>query len=157
MKTGLHLTVTTPMEVLVDSTGVVSLRAEDDSGSFGILPGHTEFLTVLPASVLRWKDADGSMHFCALRGGLLTVTGGSEVAVAAREGLLGDDLQALQAEVAKLRADEADSVRRARVEEMRLHAQALRQLMRYLRPGSTGALDHPPSIQTGPGQGGSGT
>jgi len=156
MTGGLHLTITTPMEVLVDASGVTSVRAEDESGGFGILPGHTEFLTVLPASVMRWRGADGSLHFCALRGGLITVTGGSQVAVACREGLLGDDLRDLETEVEKLRAGEADAARRARVEQMRLHAQAVRQLMRYLRPGVTGALDHPPPVSTGPGQGGRG-
>ena len=57
MSAGLHLTVTTPMEVLVDATGVRSVRAEDASGAFGILPGRADFLTSLPASVLRWRDA----------------------------------------------------------------------------------------------------
>ncbi|WP_321345346.1 F0F1 ATP synthase subunit epsilon [Breoghania sp.] len=153
MSEGLHLTVTTAMEVLVDEMGVASVRAEDESGGFGILPGHTEFLTVLPASVMRWRDAQGDLHFCALRGGMLTVRGGREVAVACREGLLGDDLRKLEAEVEKLRAEEVDAARNARAADMRLHAQAVRQLMRYLRPGDTGGFDHPPSISTGPNAG----
>ncbi|WP_353476227.1 F0F1 ATP synthase subunit epsilon (plasmid) [Salipiger sp. H15] len=132
---GLHLTVTTPMTVLVDETGVTSVRAEDRSGGFGILPGHTEFLTVLPASVLRWRSAGGGLRFCALRSGLLTVENGTHVAVACREGVLGDDLHALEAEVDTLRAADADADRRERVEQMRLHASAVRQLMQYLRPG----------------------
>lgn len=146
MRPGLHLTVTTPMEVLADVPGVVALRAEDESGGFGILPGHTDFLTALPASVLRWRGADGVEHFCALRAGLLTVTGGDRVAVACREGLLGDDLARLEAKVAALRADEADAARRARVEQMRLHASAVRQLIRYLRPGAPGGFEAPPRM-----------
>lgn len=153
MTQGLHLTVTTPMEVLVDAPGVVALRAEDESGGFGILPGHTGFLTALPASVLRWRGADGALHFCALRAGLMTVSGGERVAVACREAILGDDLARLEAEVAQLRADEADTARRARVEQMRLHASAVRQLMRYLRPGAPGGFEHPPRISAG-GRGG---
>lgn len=146
MTRALHLTITTPMQVLVDAPAARAVRAEDASGGLGILPGHTDFLTALPASVLRWHDADGAEHFCALRGGLMTVSNGRRVAVACREGVLGDDLPALEAEVAQLRADEADADRRARVEQMRLHAQAVRQLMRYLRPGATGGLDHPPPM-----------
>ena len=148
MRPGLHLTVTTPMAVLVDVPGVVALRAEDESGSFGILPGHTDFLTALPASVLRWRRADGVQQFCALRAGLMTVSGGTRVAVACREGILGDDLARLEAEVWKLRIDEAEAARRTRVEQMRLHASAVRQLMRYLRPGAPGGFDHPPRIST---------
>lgn len=143
---GLHLTVTTPMEVLVDVPGVVTLRAEDESGGFGILPGHADFLTALPASVLRWRGAHGVQYFCALRAGLLTVSGGDRVAVACREALLGDDLARLEAKVATLRADEADAARRARVEQMRLHASAVRQLIRYLRSGAPGSLEHPPPM-----------
>ncbi|APZ51189.1 F0F1 ATP synthase subunit epsilon [Salipiger abyssi] len=146
MSGALHLTVTTPMALLVEEPAALSVRAEDESGSFGILPGHTDFLTTLPASVLRWRDAGGALHFCALRSGLLTVRDGNRVAVTCREGILGDDLGALSEDVAQLRSEEADSDRRARVEQMRLHAQAVRQLMRYLRPGQTDAFAHPPQI-----------
>lgn len=153
MKRALHLTVTTPMAVLVDDPAARAVRAEDESGGFGILPGHDDFLTALPASVLRWRDADGGAHYCALRAGVLTVANGSAVNVACREAILGDDLAALQAELGKLRAEEADADRRARVEQMRLHANAVRQLMRYLRPGATGGFDPPPRIVPGPGGG----
>lgn len=146
MRRALHLTVTTPMALLVDAPGATSVRAEDDSGGFGILPGHADFLTALPASVLRWRNGAGLEHFCALRAGLMTVSGGDRVAVACREAILGDDLAALEAEVTRLRADQADADRRARVEQMRLHASAVRQLMRYLRPGAPGRPDDPPPI-----------
>ena len=64
---------------------------------------------------------------------MLTITGGNRVAVACRRGALGDDLETLQAEVAAQRAAELDADRRARVEQTKLHARALRQLMRSLR------------------------
>lgn len=131
--TALHLIITTPAAVLVDDTTVVSLRAEDESGGFGILPGHTDLLTVLTASVIRWRSAAGAMAYCAVRGGVLTVTDGAHVAVACREGTVGNDLPKLEAAVDALRAQSADEDRRARVEQMRLHAQAVRQLMRLLR------------------------
>ncbi|NDR58437.1 F0F1 ATP synthase subunit epsilon [Aliiruegeria sabulilitoris] len=146
MKAGLHLNISTPTVILVEEPAAQSVRAEDESGGFGILPGHTEFLTALPASVVRWRDGDGRLRFCALRAGLMTVSGGNRVSIACREGILGDDLAALEAEVAKLRAAERDADRRARVEHMRLHASAVRQIIRYLRPGQAGALDHPPRI-----------
>jgi len=142
----LHLTITTPMDLLVDEPAAQSLRAEDESGGFGILPGHTDFLTALPASVVRWRTSDGSLHFCALRAGLMTVSEGARVAIACREGILAYDLSALESDVAELRADETDADRRAQVEQMRLHANAVRQLMRLLRPGQPGAFEHPPSM-----------
>lgn len=138
MSPGLHLTITTPSAVLVDRGDVVSVRAEDESGGFGIRPHHAEFLTVLPASVLRWRERDGTERYCVVEGGILSVTGGRHVAVACRQGTQGDDLAALQADVAAMRAGEADAGRRARTEQMRMHARAVRQLMRYLQPARAG-------------------
>jgi len=139
----LRLTISTPAIVLVEADDVGSVRAEDESGSFGILPGHTDFLTVLPASVIRWRSSSGIVHFCALRGGVMTVAQGRHVSIACRRGSLGDDLEKLEAEVESLRAAELDAERRARVEQTRLHARAVRQLMAYLRPGGSASVEAP--------------
>jgi F-type H+-transporting ATPase subunit epsilon len=148
----LQLTITTPTTVLVNNIAASSVRAEDESGGFGILPGHADLLTALPASVVRWRALDGGLHYCALRGGLMTVEAGSRIAIACRQGAIGEDLPKLEAEVAQLRTAEAEAGRRAKVEQMRLHAQAVRQLMRYLRPGRPGAGEAgfaPPPSATG--------
>ncbi len=137
MRPPLHLTITTPAAVLVDDASVRSVRAEDESGGFGILAGHADLLTVLPASVVRWRGADDAEHYCALRGGVMTVAEGRRVSIACREGSLGDDLATLEARVASLRANETDADRRHRVEQTRLHAQAVRQLIRLLGTGPT--------------------
>ena len=135
MTSGLHLIIATPAKLLIDVEDVRSLRAEDDSGGFGVLPGHADLLTVLPPSVVRWTAEGGSMTYCALSGGVLTVAGGNDVSIACRRGAIGGDLSALRAEIEAMRSAELDADRRARVEQMRLHARALRQLMRYLKPG----------------------
>jgi F-type H+-transporting ATPase subunit epsilon len=134
MTRAMRLTITTPNAVLFDGGGVRSIRAEDQSGGFGLLPGHADFLTVLPASVIRWRAKDGVERFCAIRSGVLTIKDGERVAVACRHGVLGDDLQKLEAEVHSARATQIDATARARVEQTRLHANAVRQLIRYLRP-----------------------
>lgn len=130
----LHLTIATPATVLVDSDGVRSVRAMDASGSFGILPEHTDLLTVLPASVVEWTEAGGERQFCAVRGGLLTVSEGRKVTVASRHAVRGASLEDLESVVEKARAAEAEADRRARVEQVRFHAQAVRHLVRYLLP-----------------------
>jgi len=134
MTAALHLTVTTPSQILVESDDVVAVRAEDQSGSFGILPGHADLLTVLVPSVLRWRTADGAARYCAVRGGVFTVAAGRDIAVACREGVVGDSLEDLEAKVRTVRAQELEADRKARVEQVRLHALAVRQLVRYLRP-----------------------
>jgi F-type H+-transporting ATPase subunit epsilon len=132
----LQLTITTPGAVLVETSDVRSLRAEDESGGFGILPGHIDLLTVLRPSVVRWRSEDGVPHYCALRGGVITVTQGRRVAIACRQGKVGTDLATLEAEVRAMQSEEVEAERRTRVEHMRLHARAVRQLMHLLGSGA---------------------
>lgn len=139
MSAVLHLTVTTPAQILVEAGDVMAVRAEDQSGSFGILPGHADLLTVLLPSVVRWRTADGAARYCAVHGGVFTVSGGRNVAVACREGVVGDSLADLEAKVSTVRAQQLEADRKARVEQVRLHALAVRQLLRYLRPNPTAA------------------
>lgn len=153
MTSPLHLTIATPMEVVVDDPNATSVRAEDESGGFGIWPGHVDYLTALPASVVRWHGTDGVPQFCAIRSGLMTVADGTRVSIACREAILGKDLHRLEDTVRDLRAHELEEDRKARIEHMRLHASAVRQMMRFLRPDMTGLLDHPPSITPDDGRG----
>lgn len=142
MSAPLHLTITTPAAVLVDRDDIVAVRAEDESGSFGILPGHADLLTVLTPGVVRFKGVDGALRYCALSGGVLAVEEGRRIAIACRQGTVGEDLASLEGAVDTMRASESDADKRARVEQMRLHAHAVRQLMHYLRPGhTTGAAE----------------
>jgi F-type H+-transporting ATPase subunit epsilon len=136
MTPALRLTISTPSIILVAEVAIVALRAEDESGSFGILPGHADFLTVLTPSVMRWRAADKAESFCAVEEGILRVSEGSKVNIACRNGVLGDSLADLEARIDAARAQRVDSGRKARVEQTRLHAQAVRQLLRYLRPAS---------------------
>lgn len=130
----LRLTIATPKAAVVDARDVRAVRAMDESGSFGMLPGHADLLTVLPASVVRWRDQSDAVHYCAVRGGVLTVTGGAHVAIACRQALLGDRLEDLEAEIHASRSAEEEADKRARVAQAQLHARAVRQLMRYLVP-----------------------
>lgn len=135
----LRLLITTPSAILVDSDDAGSVRAEDASGGFGLLPGHADLLTVLTDCVVRWRDGSGRESYCAVRSGVLTVTGGARVEIACRQGLTGDDLTELRGRIARMREQETDAGRRLKVEQTRLHARAVRQLMRYLRPAAGAA------------------
>ena len=147
MSDALHLSIATPFKLLIESDDVRSLRASDASGSFGVLPGHADLLTVLPASVVEWREGDGQWRYCAVRAGVFSVSEGKRVAIACRQGVPGRDLAGLEAEVEKAGAAETDADRRARVEQMRLHAQAVRQLLRYLLPRNRhGGMTHMPGV-----------
>jgi F-type H+-transporting ATPase subunit epsilon len=131
--TPLDLTISTPLDVVVSHAAASSVRAEDASGSFGIRPGHADFITLLPPSVVRWTTPDGVPCYCAVDDGVMTVSGGSTVAIACREAILGDSLEQLERDVRRVRASQLDLERRERVEAVRLHAQAVRQMLRFLR------------------------
>jgi F-type H+-transporting ATPase subunit epsilon len=133
MSARLRLLVSTPTRLLVDDPEVISVRAEDASGGFGILPGHANFVTALSPCVLRWR-VDGDERYCAVRGGVLTVREGRRVSVACRHGVLGDELETLETEIRAAAVAQAGAENCARVEQARLHAYAVRQLLRYLRP-----------------------
>jgi F-type H+-transporting ATPase subunit epsilon len=128
------LRIVTPLSVVVEEDDVRSLRAEDDSGSFGILPRHVDFLTSLTISVVTWQSHDGARHYCAVRRGVLSVTGGREIAIATREAVTGDDLATLDETVlAKFHAD-VEAERTEHVESTKLQLNAIRKLVGHLRP-----------------------
>jgi F-type H+-transporting ATPase subunit epsilon len=130
----MRLLITTPTAVVIDDPDVVAVRAEDESGSFGILNGHADFLTALAVSVVSWHRADGRQRFCAVRRGVLSASNGNEVALATREAIPGDDLDHLEHVVLAQFRDTLEAERTARTESLRLQMKAIRQILRYLRP-----------------------
>jgi len=130
----MRLLITTPSTVVVDDPDVVALRAEDDSGSFGILPGHADLLTALTVSIVSWRHANGERKFCAVRHGVLSVTKGTDVAIATRQALTGDDLDRLEQVVLAEFRQEIESERTVRTESLQLQMKAIRQIVRFLRP-----------------------
>lgn len=130
----MRLLITDPTAIVADCADVTSLRAEDESGGFGILTGHADLLTVLPVSVVSWRHADGKVGYCVVRRGVFTVQGGTRISIATREARRGDDLDALEASVLMKFRAEAEAERTARVAATRLHTEAIRRIVEALRP-----------------------
>jgi len=129
----MRLRITTPLAVVTDEDGIVALRADDASGSFGILPGHADFLTSLAICAVSWKSRDGTRHYCAVRRGVLSVTTGQDIAIVTREAVPGDDLATLdQTVLSRFRAD-IETERIERVDSTRLQLNAIRQIVSHLR------------------------
>lgn len=135
----MRLRIVTPLSVVVDED-ILSLRAEDASGSFGILRGHAPFLTALVISIVSWRVAERE-RFCAVRGGVLTVSGSAAagdaaVAIATREAVVGDELATLDRDVlARFRA-QADEERIDHVETIHLQMSAIRRMVSRLHTGA---------------------
>ena len=136
----MRLLITTPTAVVIDDPDVVAVRAEDESGSFVILNGHTDFLTALTVSVVSWRHADDRQRFCAVRCGVLLIINGSEVAVATREAIPGDDLDHLEQVVLAQFRDALEAERTARTASLQLQMKAIRQIVHYLRPQRPGVF-----------------
>jgi F-type H+-transporting ATPase subunit epsilon len=132
----MRLLITDPTSVVADYADIVAVRAEDASGSFGILDRHTDLLTALAVSVVQWRHTGGRLGYCAVRRGVLSVRGGTDVTIATRQAQLGDDLDHLESTVlARFNAD-LDLERSERVAATRLHMAAIRQIIATLRPTS---------------------
>jgi len=129
-----RFTVGTPLAIITDSEGVAHVRAEDETGAFGILPGHADFLTALSLSVVSWRDLTGREHHLAVRGGMLEVRDGNLITIATREAIAGEDLGWLQTEVIASFRRRTDEERKSRTDSQRLYLAAIRQICRYLRP-----------------------
>lgn len=137
MSAAMPLRIITPLAVIVDQPAT-RLRAADASGSFGILPGHADFLTRLAVSVVTWATPDGATHFCAVRGGALTVRAG-KVAIATREAVTGEDLDRLDREVLTRFRANLDEERVEHVETTRLQLHVMRQMLSRLQQRPRGA------------------
>lgn len=79
MSNAFILTVITPMQSF--ERDITYLRLGDSSGSFGIMKGHADFLSVLQPSLGYYKDASGTEIFFAVKGGVLRVSEGKTVLV----------------------------------------------------------------------------
>lgn len=129
----MNLRIVTPLSVVVDAQ-IDSLRAEDSSGSFGILSGHAPFLTALTICIVSWKE-DATERFCAVRGGMLTVIGDT-VSIATREAVSGDDLATLDSEVLERFQQDTDAEKVDRNETVQLQLNAIRQMVTRLHGGA---------------------
>jgi F-type H+-transporting ATPase subunit epsilon len=143
----MNLTVTTPLTIITEANNVARLRAEDETGAFGILPGHADFLTALAVSVVSWRDQDGNDHHLAVRGGMLAVNNGEAITIATREAVADDDLHRLETEVLASFQRQTEEELTARTDAQRLYLAAIRQICRFLRservssvPGGPGAI-----------------
>ena len=140
----MRLVIATPMSLVLQRDGVVAVRAEDESGSFGIWPGHADFLTVLSISILRWRETKGNEHYCALRRGVFTVTGGQTITIATREAIVSEDFNQLEDVVLRRFREALEAEQSARVETTRLQTLAIRRIIQYLHPGRNPRLGPPP-------------
>ncbi len=68
MAQNIKLEVVTPEKAVVDEEAKIVV-APGDLGEFGVLSGHTTFLTTLKTGIIRYTDANDQEHFVFVSGG----------------------------------------------------------------------------------------
>lgn len=92
MKSTFDAIIITPQAIKIVED-ISFFRAEDKSGSFGILPRHTSFLTVLE-SAIAIAVIDNKEHYYALNGGVLSFKN-NHLKITTPEFVQSDDLNRL--------------------------------------------------------------
>jgi F-type H+-transporting ATPase subunit epsilon len=68
MTVNILLEVVTPEKIVVSEDARI-VAAPGSLGEFGVLSGHTPFLTTLKTGIIRFTDADGKEHYVFVSGG----------------------------------------------------------------------------------------
>ncbi|MCP4114065.1 MAG: F0F1 ATP synthase subunit epsilon [Desulfobacteraceae bacterium] len=97
------------LEVVTPGASVISEEAEiviapGSEGEFGVLTGHTTFLTSLKLGALRYKDASGKERMLFVNGGFAEVLP-NKVTVLAESAERRSDIDADRARAARERAE----------------------------------------------------
>jgi len=127
----LHLQSATQYERI---DGVTSFVGADDSGSFGMLAGHTRAMTLLCFGLARFRVGELPWEYLALPGGLAYFVAG-QLFVSTRRYLRGQDCDNLSAALRReLRAEE-EALREVRQSVRRLEEEMFKRLWKIGRSG----------------------
>lgn len=93
METGsFRLNIVTPYGIFARDISHIRLR--DESGYFGVMKGHIDFLTVLVPSLCYYRDINGREVFLAVDAGIFSVRQGAAT-LATREVFESEDAEKL--------------------------------------------------------------
>lgn len=136
MAGNIRLEVVTPKKVVV-SEDVQIVAAPGSMGEFGVLPGHTPFLTTLKTGSLRYTDAGGAERFLFINSGYAEALP-DKVTVLAESAERRRDIDIERARVALERAEKrlAEQAKKEDVDFLRAKA-ALERAVQRIRLAET--------------------
>lgn len=117
---------------------VASFIAEDDSGSFGIQPGHARLLTVLTTGLARFRLDTGPWEFIAVPGAVLYCHDNA-VHVCARRYLRDSDYERIGTALREQLQAEERTLQQVRQRLQHLEEEMLKRLWRLQRQEETRA------------------
>ena len=121
----LHLESATQYERICN---VVSFVGEDDSGSFGILPDHVRFMTVLGFGLARFRIAAEDWQYLAAPGAVL-YHHDNELHFSTRRYFRGSDLEHIRNVLREQLPLEEESLRTVKETLRRLEEEMLKRLL----------------------------
>lgn len=136
MAENIHLEVVTPQMAVV-SEDVQIVVAPGTLGEFGVLRGHTPFLTTLKLGSLRYKDAGGNDRYVFVRGGFAEALP-DKVTVLAESAERRRDIDLERAKAALERARQRLAEKREDIDYTRARA-ALERALERIRLASRNA------------------
>ena len=112
MAANIHLEVVTPEKIVV-SEEVQIVASPGSEGEFGVLSGHTPFLTSLKTGIIRYTDTSGKEHFVFVSGGFAEALP-DKVTVLAESAEVSSDIDVNRAKEALARAEKRLAEERTR-------------------------------------------
>ncbi len=107
---------------------IIKLVAEAENGSFGILPRHIDFVTIIAPGILSYVTQDGDEEFIAVDEGVL-VKQGSDVFLSTRNAIQQKNLSQLQTAVEEEFLNFDDREKKARSATAMMEAEFIRKFL----------------------------
>lgn len=118
-------------------TGVVSFVGEDDSGRFGILPGHARMMTVLVFGLARFRClGEDSWQYLAMPGGVLYFADNT-LYLACRHYLLDKNYQRISRRLVEELLAEEELLDEVRLSVKRMEEALFKRMYEMQRAGGT--------------------
>lgn len=127
----LHLQSATQYERVEN---VASFVAEDDSGGFGVLPGHARMMTVLTTGLARFRTAAGAWEYIAVPGAVLYCRDG-ELRLCTRRYLRDADYERIGAALRDQLVAEERALEQVKQRLRRLEEEMLKRIWMMRRHG----------------------
>jgi F-type H+-transporting ATPase subunit epsilon len=103
MAANIHLEVVTPEKIVVSEEAQI-VASPGSEGEFGVLSGHTPFLTMLKTGMIRYTNTSGKEHFVFVSGGFAEALP-DKVTVLAESAEVSSDIDINRAKEALARAE----------------------------------------------------
>ena len=113
---------------------VISFIGEDDSGSFGVLPGHARMMTLLRFGLARFRVLDEDWEYLALPGALAYFLDG-ELHLSTRHYLRGKDYDKISTALEQELLVEEDNLQVVKQSLHRLEEEMFKRLWKLKRTG----------------------